>query len=252
MSEKKRVIIGGDIDKTLKGEFDFDIKEVFEQAWSLTQTTKGVIVQSLLVILSVIFVLVYGIIAYVGPENIENNTVQLEPMTRLLMEVVSTILIAPLMAGVVMMGVNHSVGAKSKPANLFQYVSQCLPIVLASLMTGILLQLGLALLILPGLYLAVAMSFSTPLVVEKKMTPLAAIVTSVKAVNHRVLKFSLLYLIFFGLLLVGFMTLGVALIWIAPLYYNVKGILYRDMFGVTVTLTSGLNGGSQHESVFIA
>jgi hypothetical protein len=252
VSEKKRVIIGGDIDKTLKGEFDFDIKELFEQGWGLTQTTKGVIFQSLLIILAVAFVLVYALIAYIGPENIQNNTLELEPATQFFMEIISTALIAPLMAGVVMMGVNHSVGAISRPANLFQYVPQCLPIVLVSLMTGVLTQLGFGLLILPGLYLTVAMSFSLPLVVERKMTPLVAIYTSIKAVNRRALKFSLLYLAFLVLLFIGIMTFGIALFWIAPLYYNIKGILYRDMFGVTVTLTTDLNGDSQHESVFIA
>lgn len=252
MSERKRVIIGGDMDKTLRGEFDFDIKALFEQGWMLTQTTKGVLFQSLLIIFAVALTLAYGLIAYIGAENIQNNTLQLEPVTQLMMEIVSTTLIAPLMAGVVMMGVNHSVGITSKPANLFQHVPQCLPIVLVSLMTGILTQIGLSLLILPGLYLTIAMSFALPLVVEKRMTPLAAIYTSVRTVNKRALKFSLLYLAFSGLLLIGIMTFGVALVWIAPLYYNIKGILYRDMFGVAVTLTTDLNGESQHESVFIA
>jgi hypothetical protein len=252
VSEKKRVIIGGDIDKTLKGEFDFDIKELLEQGWILTQTTKGVLCQSLLIILSVAIVMVYGLIAYVGAENVQNNTVELNSATRLFMEIISTTLTAPLLAGVIMMGINHSVGAVSKAEHLFQYVPQCLPIVLVSLMTGLLTQFGLVLYILPGFYIAIAMSFATPLVVEKKMTPLMAIYTSVRAVNKKALKFSLLYLIFLALLFVGLMTLGVAFIWIAPLYYNIKGILYRDMFGVTVTLTTDKKGDSSHESVFIA
>ena len=252
MSEKKQVIVGGDIKKALSGESDFDIKDILQQGWTLTQTTKGVLCQALLVIFAVALIIVYGLIAYVGVDNVQNNVLELDPFTRLLTDILSTVLIAPLMAGVVMMGVNHSVGAKSVPSQLFQYVPQCLPIVLVSLMTGVLTRLGLSLFILPGLYLAIAMSFALPLVLEKKMAPINAIYTSIRVVNSKALKFCLLYLIFLGLLFVGLMTFGVALVWIAPLYYNSKGVLYREMFGVTVTLTTGQKGDSSHESVFIA
>ncbi|TDF42342.1 hypothetical protein EYS14_05835 [Alteromonadaceae bacterium M269] len=252
MSETKQVIIGGDIEKTLNGEFDFDLKQLFEQGWDITQTTKGVIVQSLLVIMAVVLVLVYSLISYIGIENIQSGGIELEPNTQFFVDIISTVVLAPLMTGVIMMGVNHSVGAPSKLGNLFQFVPQSLPIVLTSLLTGLVVQLGLVLFILPGLYLMIATSFALPLVVEKKMTPLRAIYASIKAVNHNAPKLILLYVGFVGLFFVGFITFGIALIWVAPLYYNIKGILYRDMFGITVTLTTDFKGNSKHESVFIA
>ena len=43
---------------------------------------------------------------------------------------------------------------------------------------------------------------------------------------------TILFAIFFVLFLLGMVTFGLAFIWIVPLYYNVTGILYNDLFGV--------------------
>lgn len=65
------------------------------------------------------------------------------------------------------------------------------------------------------------------------MLPAKAIFTSIKVVNHQWLNFVKLYAVFFLLLLLVLITFGIAMIWVAPFYYNVKGILYRDIFGLS-------------------
>jgi hypothetical protein len=103
---------------------------------------------------------------------------------------------------------------------------------------------------LPGIYLAVALSLALPLVVEKKLSPIKAIIISVQVTRFQWFKLFTIYTLlivalFLSLLplvilaetqlnIVGIMFFLFALTFIAPLFYNVKGILYREIFGMQI------------------
>ena len=40
-----------------------------------------------------------------------------------------------------------------------------------------------------------------------------------------------------ALFFLALIPMGIGLIWVAPLYFNLKGILYRDLCGVAVEVT---------------
>jgi len=108
---------------------------------------------------------------------------------------------------------------------------------------------------LPGIFLAVALSLVIPLVVEKKFSPVKAISLSVKALRFNWFKIFSLYLILISALIISLLPLillaqselsvigGVifffSLSYLAPLYYNVKGILYREIFGLQLIAVDG-------------
>jgi membrane-anchored glycerophosphoryl diester phosphodiesterase (GDPDase) len=101
---------------------------------------------------------------------------------------------------------------------------------------------------LPGIYLAVALSLTLPLVVEKKLSPIKAIVLSLQVTRFQWFKLLAIYtFLFLALFLsilplviiantqfsvIGVMFFLIALTFLAPLFYNVKGILYREIFGM--------------------
>ena len=93
-----------------------------------------------------------------------------------------------------------------------------------------------------------ALSLVLPLVVEKKMSPIKAISVSIQATRFQWFKIFSLYLILALAVLVaalpvaatsaselGFIAIAFflfCLAYLAPLFYNVKGILYREIFGL--------------------
>jgi ABC-type multidrug transport system permease subunit len=97
-------------------------------------------------------------------------------------------------------------------------------------------------------------------VVEKKFTPMQAIILSIKALRFKILHLLLIYFILLMALIslllpvslllssslapIAIMVFLYGLSYVAPWYYNVKGILYREIFGVFVdknTVTDNTN-----------
>jgi hypothetical protein len=106
-----------------------------------------------------------------------------------------------------------------------------LPLLLLSLVTSILITIGLALLIIPGIYLAVAYLFAACLVIDRRLDFWPAMEVSRRRVNP------LWFGIFtFGLLLVvinllGGLLLGLGLLVTVPLSYCALTAAYVDLFG---------------------
>lgn len=247
MQDKNKLELGGSMNKALSGDFNIDLQALLKEAWSITQVTKWSLLQSILMVLSLVFLVVMGSFNLIQSQGADI----LNPQVQFYVELLITLLTAPLITGLLMMGINHSVGGVSRPTQLFHFVPRTLILALATLMVSMLVNLGLMLLVIPGLYLMVACSFTLPLVAEKGLTPWRAIYTSVRVVSHKWPQFVILYLLFALLFMLVIATLGIALIWVGPLYYNVKGVLYRDIFGIAVRFKPD-KGDNNAESVLYA
>jgi uncharacterized membrane protein len=98
----------------------------------------------------------------------------------------------------------------------------------------VIVYLGFALFLVPGIYLGLATGFSMMLYVEKQLPPSQAIMQSIRVFNRYWIQLSLFYMAAFVLFIIGMFTFGLAYIWIIPFYFNFKGILYRELFGIKV------------------
>ncbi|NMP31461.1 hypothetical protein HII17_07800 [Thalassotalea sp. M1531] len=245
--EKDTIIqVGGDIEKALKGDYKINPKQVLTEAWQKTGNTRWTINIGLL------FVLVLGMLASVvlgqylgGIEHIFEN-----PQASMILNLVVTIVIWPFLAGVEMMGVLHAVGVKTQPKLVFAFLRRGSWVAICAVMTSIFVSLGLQLLIFPGIFLAVVLSLTIPLVVEKRLSPAKAIVLSIKALRFQWFNIFTVYLALVAILVVAILPLALAqgsslsifaavlffvlMSYLAPLYFNVKGILYRDIFGMKI------------------
>jgi uncharacterized membrane protein len=96
--------------------------------------------------------------------------------------------------------------------------------------------LGFALLILPGIYLAIGSFLALQLVADKKMRPWSAFKASVRAITHKWFQVFSLILLLMGIMFLSAIPLGIGLIWTWPLFINTKGILYRNIFGIDQTV----------------
>jgi hypothetical protein len=246
VDEKNVVQIGGSIEKSLQGQYTIDVPSVLKEAWQLTLRSR------ISINLGLLFILVLGIFVSFLISNtmggIEEVIVDQQAMT--LLNIAVTMIIYPFLVGVEMMGIFHAVGIKTNSKLIFSFLRRGSILPVCALLTSIFVSLGMQLYVLPGIYLAVALSLALPLVVEKKLSPIKAIMISVQATRFQWFKLFTIYTLlivalFLSLLplvilaetqlsIVGIMFFLFALTFIAPLFYNVKGILYREIFGMKI------------------
>lgn len=245
MPEKISIVqVGGSVENALQGNYQIDVKAILNEAWQLTLKSRLSINIGLLFSIIIGMSVSFLVSDYLG--GIE--AVLQDPQASMLLNIVVTIAVWPFIAGVEMMGVLHSVGMKTNAKMTFSFLQRASWVVLCALFTSVLISLGIQLLVLPGIFLAITLSLCIPLVVEKKMTPLKAIILSVQALRFKFISLFIIYFIllmslimlFFPLALllespmapIGFMIFLFGITYLAPLFYNTKGILYREIFGI--------------------
>jgi len=251
--EKDQIIqVGGDLDSALKGQYRISPKAVLKEAWQKTQNTRKPIN------LGLVFIAVLGMMVSLGASQyfggIEKIWEDQNHDALNLINLLVNIVIWPFLAGIEMMGVLHAVGLKTQPKLIFAFLKRANWVILCALISSILVSIGFQLLVVPGIYLLVALSLSIPLVVEKQISPLKAIILSIKALRFQ--WFNIFAIYFFlsmilvvalvpvismmnsSLFIVAFVIFLFLLSYLAPCYYNVKGILYREIFGMRLQATA--------------
>ncbi|GBL02921.1 stress protein [Glaciecola sp. KUL10] len=217
-------------EKALSGRYQLSIKNVFERANDLTKKNFTSMVQAIFVLFFALTVLGMLIVEVYGIQTIEDFN-SLEQSESSIINIIFTLALAPLIAGIIMMGIKNARGQKTTAGNVFSLLSLSLLLALGSLVTSILITLGIALFILPGLYLYLTTKFTLPLIADRGLSPISAIIMSIKILHKYVFHILLITLVFALLMMLVIMTLGLAFVWVGPLYFNVFGILYQDIVG---------------------
>lgn len=240
--------IGGNIENSLQGKANIELKSLAKEAWHLSQTAKSGLLQG------AVIVVVLGLCLISVLQNIFSiDDWSLAPSrVRLILQISLTIITAPFLAAMLMTGMSHSVGEKPPFSLVLKKVINSALIILVALLLSFLVDLGFALFLLPGIYLGLATGFSMMLYIEKHVTPRQAIMLSIKVFNRYWLPLTVFYFAIFLLFLIGMFTFGVAYIWIIPFYFNFKGVLYRELFGIRVKLTKLEKQHSEGDSIFHA
>ncbi|NHI00878.1 MULTISPECIES: hypothetical protein [Oceanimonas] len=153
-----------------------------------------------------------------------------------------SMIMAPMSGGLDMMGIHRAVERPIRANQIFDYFRYVLPLAVASLimgfMTSLFLPLGAAfglpavLAMLPTLVLSVALMFVFPLILEKGLSPFQAILVSLRLFARQWLNLIAIHLILVALFMAAVLSFGIGLVWVAPLYMVVKGIIYREACGV--------------------
>ncbi|MFQ3192718.1 MAG: putative membrane protein [Gammaproteobacteria bacterium] len=217
------------MNKASSQNYNLDIKSLFERGNAATK-------QNFPVILRCMFILLFiGLASFVAFFNIYNiETVgQLEALQTetYFFNMILTVCLSPLMAGICMLAVQTERKQSINVMSLFMYVPLILWLATAELIVSLLTQVGMTLFILPAIYIFITTVFTKFLIADKQLRPFMAIKLSIQMCNQYLLQLTLLFAIFLVLFLLGMITFGLAFIWIVPLYYNVLGILYNDLFG---------------------
>ncbi|MDO6565841.1 stress protein [Alteromonas sp. 1_MG-2023] len=212
---------------TFAKQYHFDIKALFSRANGLAKANFFSLFQASLVLFLTFVVL--GLFAQQFVTFNDDGTFVFEHQS--LIEIGAIFIVAPLIAGLYMMGVRHARGEKTTVFSLFSYLSFIFAFALTQLVNGIVVQIGLVLLIVPGVYLWMATSFSLMLVADKSLTPLRAIILSCRVFNAYWAQLTGVFAIFIILFFTVPLTFGLSLIWVLPLYFSMLGLLYEELIG---------------------
>jgi len=101
-----------------------------------------------------------------------------------------------------------------------------------------------------SLYLSMAFSHSILLICEKNVPPMQSLLLSLRAINRKILVVSGLYLLVMVMFAVATVFYGIGLIFVLPFFFHLKGILYREMFGIRLKIvaTSGSDDNNDNNS----
>lgn len=204
---------------------NWQIEDVMSEAWQLTKGFKASYWGALIIYI-VIAVIVTAITEFVF-----SGSVSLIIIGQILQGLVTY----PLTAGLTMIAVRHSAGLPCNATMIFDYYPKTIPIFLTYLLMTILIAVGMLLLIIPGIYLAVAYSFAVILLVDKNMRIWDALETSRQAITQCWFRTFAFFIVMLVIIVVSMIPLGIGLIWSIPFASLGMAVIYRSVFGVSQT-----------------
>ncbi len=255
MEEKKQFKIqGGSLEKSLMGETQIDLKAVAKEAWDLSKNTKTAVLHGVLLLFFIALIFAWALQSVFGITDLNIAP----PRMIISLKVAGIIVTTPIIATMFLLGISHSVGVKPRFLSILKNVTSSVLVILLALLLAAMSDLGsfvgsqinvlLGMLII--FYINLATGFSIMLLIEKKLAPSQCVVQSLKVFHKYWMPLTLFYLAYYCCLILGALSFGFAYIWIIPFFINMKGILYRELFGVKVR--DGNNKSDQDEAVFHA
>jgi uncharacterized membrane protein len=146
--------------------------------------------------------------------------------------VASAAISAPLFMGNFIVSAKLLQGQPLEFRDFFTGFEYFLPLLLLSLISGIFIGIGTLLLVIPGIYLAVAYLFASYLVVDRRLDFWPAMELSRHTVNPRWFGYFAFVLLLVLLNLAGAIALGVGLLVTIPLSFAAVTAAYADIFGL--------------------
>lgn len=212
---------GGSLATAISGNYDFKIGDVLSSAWAQLKGFKRSFWGAMLIIIVLQSVVNAGIALVIS-----------SPVVGMLAQLVLSLVILPLNAGVLLLGVYRGAGRDVQATQIFNYYGYMTKLVVMYLLMVVLLIVGFLLFVIPGVYLAIGYIFAIPLLVEKNLGVWEALESSRKAVHHHWFKFLGFFIVLSLIVLLGAMALGIGLVWALPLTSLAIGVIYVQIFGV--------------------
>ncbi|MCP5078366.1 MAG: hypothetical protein GY951_09970, partial [Psychromonas sp.] len=231
----------GDLKKSLTEGYTLDLKQLFKDAFAITRSN-----YLSLIVACIITIAIVTLIYTVSFEALSSLSDANQTIVNFIF---SSFIVTPLVTGLQMMGIHHAIGLKSRSTDLFNYFNIIIKLALASVIINIIVyfltvalsqifgDLGLQLSIIVMLYLNMAFCMVYPLIAEKKIAPQLALKLSFKLINKNLRQFTFLFMLLGLLGFVALLPSGLGLFLFIPFYFNIMGIVYRQMCGVGVVAT---------------
>ncbi|GEA50886.1 hypothetical protein VIN01S_16900 [Vibrio inusitatus NBRC 102082] len=253
---EKNFNLGGSVEKALAGDFELKPVSVISEAWQLTMRnflTFSPAVILLIAIQAVIFIFALKLqigdlsailVMFQDPESVQPGIFQSIFVANFSYEVVA----APIYAGVALMAMSHAAGLRTETRHITKGLPFMMPVILVTMLNLLSQAIAGALLPFLSLYLSLAFSNAVLLVCEKRLTPIKALWTSLRAVNKRIFSIAVIYLVTMLAFVAGMMMYGLGLVIAVPFFFHAKGIIYRNMFGVRLQVVATQDASKQESN----
>ena len=214
--------IGGTLEQSLSQGYRLELQGVLKEAWQQTRRTGFGLALAIAGVMAIWILLSNTLLApYVSQEGGDMDMA-------LILSLLITVIMSPMTSSLDMLGLQQSVGVRARPNQVFDFFRHFLRLGSLSLLGSLITSLFGPLL---------EMLFTVPLVLERGLSPAQAILVSLKLFARGWPSIVLLHGVMLALFFLAIIPMGIGLIWVAPLYFNLKGILYRDLCGVAVEVT---------------
>jgi hypothetical protein len=218
----------GSLEDAVAGRYDFTIGEVMSEAWGLVKGFKGSFWGAAFVIYGVLIAasLVWGGISFAVFGKNQN------PIFNAVVNGLISAFMTPLLVGIIAMAVRRAAGLPVSFSMAFAHIGKAPVMIGAGLLTTLLTYVGVALLVIPGIYLGLAYGMTLPLLAFNNIGVWKAMETSRKTITRKWFRVFGLYFVVGLLVGLSALPLGIPLIWTFPWMILVMGVLYRKMFGI--------------------
>jgi hypothetical protein len=154
------------VKRALSGGANINALDAFKRANELTKSSFSVMAAASAIVLIIVMLVLIVSFNILGVPITEYQNVA--ATQRAVIDIVLVLVLSPLMAGLLMMGVDKARGHTPHVMHLFNWVKIAVVLALGSLIASLLMQLGISLFIVPGLYIAIATTFTLTLIADKK------------------------------------------------------------------------------------
>lgn len=194
--------------------FRFDLAGYFSRSWQLFKDHFWqVIVATILVAVLGVLSTIISFIPFIGP-------------------LIGCAVDFILGAGYSLIFLKLARGQKAGVEEAFEGVKKSIvPLLLGGIVSSVLTLIGFLLLILPGIYLVVAWSFAPLLIIDKRLDFWPALELSRKVVTKVWFQIFAMFLVCFGIFILGALALGVGLLVAFPLIAGAWVYIYEEIFG---------------------
>ncbi|MFI8579935.1 hypothetical protein [Ectopseudomonas khazarica] len=220
------------IEEALARGYDFSIGDLLSESWNRVKGTKGIIIGGFVVFYVVLLAATFILGGVVGIFTALSENMLVLIVGEILISLLASALAYPFMAGINMVGIRRAADQPLSFNEIFSHFGRTVPLIITAVVMMLMVYLGMFLLLIPGIYLAVAYLLAIPLVVERGLSPWQALETSRKAITQHWFKVFGLFIVLGLIVMVSAIPLGIGLIWSIPLMVVAMGVLYRTIFGV--------------------
>ena len=222
----------GSLEKAVNGDYNFSVSEVLTEAWERVSGAKLKIVAAMFIylIIASLATAVISLFLDSQPYHDAGDTFR-GVITDMVVGWIASPITVPLSIGLLLLGYARANDEELRIDTIFNYYVLVWPLVFASILITVLTYIGILLLVLPGIYLSIAYSFTLPLMVDKKLDIWGAMEVSRQAVTKHWFTIFGVNISLVLLTVISAIPMGIGLIWTIPLLMIAQGVMYRKIFG---------------------
>jgi uncharacterized membrane protein len=216
--------------------------EVIGEAWRILQSSFGIWIPAILVVLVLSIGISFGLSFLLAPLfGISMFSMRPEPVAaitityviaQVAMSLLAGIFSYALMGGLYLMAIRQVRGERIEVGDVFKALPMAGNLIGAYLLTSLMFFVGFVLCILPGFVLIGLTMFTVPLIVDRRLGAVDAIGQSINALKKDWI-LAPVFLIVVGIVSsLGVIACGIGLLFTYPLLFLCLALAYRDIFDV--------------------